>query len=84
MNVFRDLCTPLLESIVSGTAFDLVVPQNGHISGFDIDSILDEDDGQVDQGKVNGKLRRLSNPDECKAYAQLMVVIALVVELKAG
>lgn len=84
MNVFRDLCTPFLEGLADQVVIDLVVPND---SGVDLQSVIDcgEEDGEnVGGSSVKGSVKRITDVDGCKGYAQLLAVIALVVELKAG
>ena len=82
MNVFRNLCTPFIESISENEAFDIVVPRN---SDLDIENVLenemDEENAYSKKGRIT---RQLTDLDGCRAYSQIMAVAAFVLELKSG
>jgi hypothetical protein len=84
MNVYRDLCSPILEGLSNGVAVDIVVPNH---SEADLQSVLEFGEEEEDDGRApssNGSVKRITDLDGCKAYAQLLAVTALVVELRAG
>jgi hypothetical protein len=82
MNVFRDLCSPILEALARNRTFDITIPAS---SDSNLDSVLDEEDeGDGAPIEPGGIVRRLNDVNGCKAYAQILAVVALVVELKAG
>ena len=78
MNVFLDICTPILEGLSSGIALNLVVPTLSYQ-----DAAYDpEDDLQHDC--ASGYELNFNKPNGCKMYAQVLAIIAIIVELKSG
>ena len=81
MNVYRDLCTPILEGLVENRAVDLIIPADS----CDLSNILEyeeEEDRNITNN--NNVVKRLTSLDGCKSYAQILAVVALVAELKSG
>lgn len=82
MNVLEKLCAPFLEALCDNEAFEICVPKNTVNDIVDIiENEMDEDNNYLRNSKL---VRHLTDVDNCKAYAQIMAVAALVLELKSG
>lgn len=77
MDPFEDLCIPILEGIGKGTAFDIVIPRDNYavdLNGF----------GEYEEDDDDAQVKSILDVDGCRVYAQLLSIIALVVELRYG
>lgn len=84
MNVIQRLCTPFLEALSHNRAFDITVPA---MNNDDLEDVLDmevDNDDDVDNNQTRRATRRMTDPKSCRAYAQIMAVAAMVLELKSG
>lgn len=80
MNIFRQLCTPFIESLSDGEPFHIVVPKN---SDADIENVLENEmDEESAYAKKTSITRQLTDLDGCRSYAQIMAVASFVLELK--
>jgi rRNA-processing protein FCF1 len=81
MNVLTSLCLPFLEALATNDAFDLSIPCVGN----ELSRILENED-EEQRTEVAQKLvvKRYTNVHECKKYAQVMAIAALVAELQNG
>lgn len=84
MNVYQRLCTPFLEALCDDRAFDINIPG---LVDDDLEGLLDleaDNDDEVDNNQVRKATKRFADGRTCRAYAQIMAVAAMILELKSG